>query len=94
MNRFARRISAAVVTTVALLWVTAASASAVRVPLDQDVAPYPTGVPVDLTSATAAVPVDTTPWLLVAAILAVLVAGFALVARLSDHGNQGPVSAN
>ena len=94
MNRFARRLSAAVVATVTLLWVTAASASAVRVPLDQDVAPYSTTVPVGLASAASTAPVYTTPWLLVAALVVVLVVGFALVARLSDRGQQGPASAH
>ena len=93
MNRIARRLSAAAVATITLLWVTAASASAVRVPLDQDIAPYSTTVPVDLAPAATTVPVYTTPWLLVAALLVVLVVGFALVARLSDHGHQGTASA-
>jgi len=94
MNRFARRISAAVLATLALMWATAASASAVRVPLDQDVAPYSTSVPVDFTPAATTLPAYTTPWLLAAALVIVLVAGFALVARLSDHHRHGAVSAH
>jgi hypothetical protein len=95
MNRFARRLSAAVVTTVTLLWVTAASASAVRVPLDQDVAPYSTGVAANLTpaAATSTSTSSATQWLL-GVVLVAVVAGLAYVGRGTAHRHQGTLSAH
>jgi hypothetical protein len=95
MNRFARRISAAVAATLALLWVTASSASAVRVPLDQDVAPYTGDVQSTVTQATGSGAGSTT-WLLAAAVALVvaLVVTLAIVARGTAHRHQGSLSAS
>jgi hypothetical protein len=88
MNQFARRHSAAAVSTVILLWFTAASASAVRVPPDQGVTPYQTGVPIDLTSAAATSTSGAVSWLLGVAFVS-LVAGLAYIGRGTAHRHLG-----
>jgi hypothetical protein len=93
MNRFASRLSAAAVTTVALLWVTAASAAAVRVPPDQGVAPYQTGVPIGLTSAAATSTSGATSWLLGVAFVA-FVAGLAYLGRGTAHRHLDSLSGH
>ncbi len=92
MNRFVRRLPAAVVASLGVLWVTAVSACAVRVPLDQDISPYQTGVPVDLTPAAATSTSGATSWLLGVALVA-LVVGLAYVGRGTAHRHQGSLSA-